>query len=274
MVTTVLIFGLMFPLSLCRRISGIKVLSFITLLSTLVFLVISLLSLFLYLPRLPSFRNVKWFVLDLLSILKAFPIQLYPLMVQINLLPIMEDLYNPTLKRELKAFFLHQLLVTLALGLIGSFGYILFAGGEGMDLSELQDSQNIYKTSYGEWVPVKIVTYVLLFITLVLCVSYLLPVKFMFLDILNKRKNKNCIWNFLAALTVCLVLFGFTALTSSLSFTITLLTVTLYPVVSDAQTRSLLFSRPSSTAKGEAKREDESVWAMHLLGCWCSSRWC
>lgn len=73
--------------------------------------------------------------------------------------------------------------------------------------------------------------YALLFITLILCVSYVLPVKFLLLDVLNKRKSKKCIWNFLAALTVCLVLFGFTGLMKSLSFTITLITVTLYPVV-------------------------------------------
>ena len=81
-----------------------------------------------------------------------------------------------------------------------------------MSLSDLTESQNIFKSEYGEWLPVKIIAYALLLITLVLCVSYILPIKLMLLDILNKRKSKNCIWNFLAALTVCLVLFGFMAL--------------------------------------------------------------
>ena len=129
LVAAVLVFVLMFPISLCKRISGIKVLSFITLLMTITFLIISFLSLFLYLPKPPSMKNIDWFNFDFFTTIQAFSLQLYPLMVQINLQPIMEDLSQPTLRREMKAFFCHQLIVSISLGLIGTFGYILYVGG-------------------------------------------------------------------------------------------------------------------------------------------------
>ena len=69
LVSGVLVFGFMFPFSLCRRLSGIKLLSSLTLLSTLAFLVFSFLSLFLYLPEPPAFDKLVWFHFDFFSLI-------------------------------------------------------------------------------------------------------------------------------------------------------------------------------------------------------------
>ena len=76
-----------------------------------------------------------------------------------------------------------------------------------MSVSDLKDSQNIFQTKYGEWLPVKVVGYALLGMTLILCVNIILPTKFIFLEILNRRKSKKRVWNLLGAFTVCLVVF-------------------------------------------------------------------
>ncbi len=96
----------------------------------------------------------------------------------------------------------------------------------------LINEENIFKTSdYGEWMPVKVIGYILLLITLVLVVSYIIPIKKMLLEVFHKSNSKSCVWNFLFAFSLCVVLFGFTVLMNSLSFTITLMTSSLYPVV-------------------------------------------
>ena len=165
-------------------------------------------------------------------------------MIQINLLPIMEDLHDPTIRRSMQVFFFHHLVVSVSLGLIGTFGYILYAGGKGMSLSDLTESQNIFKSDYGEWLPVKIIAYLLLLITLVLCISFILPVKFMFLDIIKRRRSRRCVWNFLGALNVCMILFGFVGLLESLSSAITLLSAILYPIVSGSLSPQVSFLLP------------------------------
>ena len=123
-----------------------------------------------------------------------------------------------------------------------------------MSVSDLKDSQNIFQTKYGEWLPVKVVGYALVGMTLILCVNIILPTKFIFLEILNRRKSKKRVWNLLGAFTVCLVVFGFTGLTASLSNVITLITSSLYPVVSKLSSGLVPATR---SAVSERKEEGE-----------------
>lgn len=99
----------------------------------------------------------------------------YPLMIQICILPVFKELKNYTIKRGTKVVFLDSLFIIILFFVIALFGYLTFINGR---IEELEQGKNIFRTErYSQWIPIKLVSFTLIFTTLTSIIALLMPVK-------------------------------------------------------------------------------------------------
>ena len=167
------IMGGVVPFLTCPRISGMRILAYITTAIILIFGLLSIIGLFV--QGNPKASEIEWFKPEPTPMLIALVIYNYPLMIQVSILPVFKELKNYTINRGTKVVFLDSLFIIVLFFAIALFGYLTFINGR---ISELEDAKNIFSTSsYSEWMPMKIISFTLIFTTLTSIIALLMPVK-------------------------------------------------------------------------------------------------